>query len=164
VDIHRAVVRGLAGRLEPTRRRRAHAQASARAGEEARGGAVVSVVVARRRQGGAAGGGASGGTRKMVLRFEGSGCDAGFYPPATAGRPSDLIRRLQREDGRAGHSRPRREAAFPAQAQVAAWCAGKRLAREFCRAGPGRDGPFWARFWTGAQSDFVIFSETILTT
>jgi hypothetical protein len=52
-DPHRAVVRGLAGRLEPTRRRRAHVQASALAGEEARGGtvaSVASVAVARRKE------------------------------------------------------------------------------------------------------------------
>jgi hypothetical protein len=70
--------------------------------------------------------------------------DRGFDPAATAGRPSDLSRRPQRDKGRAGRLRPRRGAAFPAQAQVAAWCAGKRPARAVAalgRASLGRSGP-----------------------
>jgi hypothetical protein len=70
----------------------------------------------------------------------------GFDRAATAGRPSDLIRRLQREDGRAGLFRPRQDATFLAQAQVAAWCAGGRRARALAALGRANLGQFGLDF------------------
>jgi hypothetical protein len=58
----------------------------------------------------------------MDLGFEGVAADWGvFVPAATAGQPSD--------PEQLGLLWPRRDAVFPAQAQVAAWCAGQSPAR-----------------------------------
>jgi hypothetical protein len=76
----------------------------------------------------------------MARVFGGEAPRGGFVRAATRGQPSDAIRRPQIGKGCAGRLRPRRDAAFPAQAQVAAWCAGKRPAR----AELGCFGPFWA--------------------
>jgi hypothetical protein len=87
-DLHRAVVRGLASHLEPTRRRRAHVQASALAGEEARGGAIASAAVARRKEERLRGAKVNG------LGFRATRSPGGFDPPK-----STRDRRL-RLDGR----------------------------------------------------------------
>jgi hypothetical protein len=80
----------------------------------------------------------------MNLGFAAAAATRVFDPPAAAGRPSDLIRRPQGGDTRAGRLRPRQGAALPAQAQVAAWCAASSPARAVAalgRASLGRLGP-----------------------
>jgi hypothetical protein len=137
-DIHRAIARGPASHLGPTRRRRAHVQASALAGEEARGGAIA---FGRRHEEEE---GETEGSGRMDLGIAGEDATGVFAPAATAGRPSDLIRRLQEVSKTLGSFWPRRGAAFPAQAQVAAWCAGQQPRARLTALGwaaLGRDGP-----------------------
>jgi hypothetical protein len=72
---------------------------------------------------GEAGGGSRGGER--LARISGKDAARGFCPSEVDARPSILIGRSRSIRGRAGRFWPRRGTTFPAQAQVAAWCAGE---------------------------------------
>jgi hypothetical protein len=90
----------------------------------------------------------------MARVFGGEATRGGFVRAATPGQPPDAIRRPAVDRGRAGRLRPRRGAALPAQAQVAAWCAASSPARAVAalgRAHLGRFGLDFDLFWAAAQ-------------
>ena len=127
---------------EATRRQCAHHKGSALAGERSHGGAgparlpltaLVRSVAARETE----------KRRKrereeMKQGFRRETVVGGFCSAESAGEPSDSIRRPEALVAAPGQKWPRREGAFPAQAQVAAWVAGRWRRQHF---GPGDCGP-----------------------
>jgi hypothetical protein len=96
----------------------------------------------------------------MARVFRGRTPRGGFVRGETRGQPSDAIRRLQVDPRRAGRLRPRRGAALPAQAQVAAWCAASSPARAVAALGRANMGRFGLVFGL-VYSQILLFSQKL---
>jgi hypothetical protein len=154
-DLHRAVMRGLTSHLEPTRRWRAHVQASALAGEEARGGAIASAAVARRKK-----------ERLRGAKVTGLGFSE------RRARPGVLTRRNRRatvDYDRTVAVVPRACGTLPAQAghrfpgpgPGCGLVRGSAPRARGCRVELGHFGLFWAVLGQKNSKFFSIFSEII---